>query len=39
MSNRGRDWEPEQVITLDSQAHCKIIHSLKNPMIYLLPLN
>jgi len=27
MSNTGRDWEPEQVITLDSQAHCKIIQS------------
>jgi len=38
MSNMGRDWEPEQVITPDSQAHCKNIHSLKNPMIYLLPL-
>ena len=36
MSNTGRDWEPEQVITLD--AHCKIIQSLNNPMIYLLPL-
>ena len=27
MSNMGRDWEPEQVITPDSQAHCKNIQS------------